>query len=59
MLNPFGETDQQIVCSNFVKDGWAKRSLKREAEFRVKNQKFDVKLRFALIASLRSAFLSE
>jgi len=47
---------------NFAKNGWAKRSKKREAKLRVKNQNikyFDAKLRFALLASLRSAIFSE
>jgi len=61
-FNPCGESDQLIVHLNFAKNGWAKRSKKREAKLRVNNQilkYFDAKLRFALLASLRSAIFSE
>ena len=56
------ESDQLIVNLNFDKNGWAKRSKKREAKLRVKNEYlkyFDAKLRFALLASLRSAIFGE
>jgi len=61
-INPCGEGDQLIVYLNFAKNGWAKRSNKREAKLRVKNQNlkyFDAKLRFALLAPLRTAIFSE
>ena len=61
-FNPCGESDQLIVHLNFAKNCWAKRSKKREAKLRVKNENlkyFDAKLRFALFASLRSAIFSE
>jgi len=61
-VNPYGEKDQLIVHLNFAINGWAKRSKKREAKLRVKNENleyFDAKLRFALFASLRSAIFSE
>jgi len=54
-VNPCGESDQLIVHLNFAKNGWAKRSKKREAKLRVKILQiliFDAKLRFALFASL-------
>ena len=53
-LNPCWESDQFIVHLNLAK--------KREAKLRVKNENFkyfDAKLRFALVASLRSAIFSE
>ena len=37
LVNPRGESDQLVVHFNFAKNGWAKRSLKREAKLRVKN----------------------
>jgi len=60
-LNPCGKSDQLIVYLNVAKNGWAKRSKKREALLRVKISLiliFDAKLRFAHFASLRSAILS-
>ncbi len=45
----------------FPKNGWVERSLMREAKLRVKNKNFkyfDGKLRFAFLASLRSAIFS-
>jgi len=35
--NPCGESDQLIVHLNVAKNGWAKRSKKRETKLRVKN----------------------
>jgi len=61
-FNPCGLNDQLVVFYNFAKNGWAKRSKKREAKLRVKISKiliFDAKLRFAVLASLRSAIFSE
>ena len=42
MFNPCGESDQLIVHLNFAKNGLAKRSKKREAKLRVKNQKIEI-----------------
>jgi len=60
--NPCWLSDQLVVNFNLAKNGWAKRSKKREAKLRVKNKNlryFDAKLRFALLASLRSAIFIE
>jgi len=37
MVNPCGKNDKLIIHFNFAKNGWAKRSKKREAKLRVKN----------------------
>ena len=61
-FNPCRESDQLIVYLSFAKNGWAKRSKKREAKLRVKNENlkyFDAKLRFAFLAPLRSAIFGE
>jgi len=53
-FNPCGESDQLIFQFDFAK--------KRKAKQRVKNKNlkyFDAKLRFTLLASLRSAIFSE
>jgi len=58
----FSGSHQLIVNFSFAINGYAKRSKKREAKLRVKNSNlryFDAKLRFALLASLRSANYSE
>jgi len=41
-FNPCGESDQLIVQVNFAKNGWAKRSKKREAKLRVKNKNWNI-----------------
>ena len=56
-LDPCGSNDQFVVHSNLAKNGWTKRSSKREAKLRVKKNSeiFDAKLRSALLASLCSS----
>jgi len=41
-VNPCGESDQLVVDLNLTKNGLAKRSKKREAKLRVKNQKLEI-----------------
>jgi len=60
--NPCVYSGQIIVLFNLGKNGWAKRSKKREAKLRLKIFQilfFDAKLRFALFASLRSAIFTQ
>jgi len=58
LFNPCGESDQLIVHLNVAKKAEQSEAQKREAKLRVKNinlKYFDAKLRFTLLASLRSA----